>query len=302
MVKTARMIPTETELQEIYEEIYWNNKHNNAVELIAIPEQPLCPELDTKDLSRLMLLLTYCGEDRVVAAPGMNRYATKKDVLFLLGGGSKTEAEALNRLISLEKVLVIDGKYYVMALDSEAYRHPRKQRSYFLRKSVFQSTYIANKELFGEKIHPKVLLGHMLRLIPYLNETYNILCENQKETRLKDIVPLTEEDICKISGARYRGASRHIDEALFTITTIEGNYELIRPCQTEYGKAVFVMNPEFCQMSETHWSISSLRNCWKWYPVVYDVDFIEPINEEEERMNACDAAYIQKDFAFWNDK
>ena len=47
MVKTARMIPTETELQEIYEEIYWNNKHNNAVELIAIPGQPLCPELDS---------------------------------------------------------------------------------------------------------------------------------------------------------------------------------------------------------------------------------------------------------------
>lgn len=302
MVETARMIPTETELLSIYEEIYWNNKHERAVELVAVPMSPLCPELDVKDLARLMLLLTYCEDERIVLAPGKNRYATKKDILFLLNGNAKTETEALNRLITLEKIVVVDGKYSVMAVDSEAYKHPRKQRSYFLRRSVFQSTYRSEKELRGEKVNPKALLGHMLRLIPYVNETYNILCKNTKETQLDKIEPLTEKEICEISGARYHGSSRHIDEAEYTIRTIEGDFELLRACQTEYGQAVFVVNPEFCQMSETHWSISSLRNCWKWYPIVCDVNFIEAINEEEEKANARDAARIQKDFAFWNDK
>ena len=48
MVETARMIPTETELLSIYEEIYWNNKHERAVELDADPMSTLRPELDLK--------------------------------------------------------------------------------------------------------------------------------------------------------------------------------------------------------------------------------------------------------------
>ena len=101
MVETARMIPTETELLSIYEEIYWNNKHERAVELVAVPMSPLCPELDVKDLARLILLLTYCEDERIVLAPGKNRYATKKDILFLLNGNAKIETEALNRLITV---------------------------------------------------------------------------------------------------------------------------------------------------------------------------------------------------------
>lgn len=297
----SRMLPTTQELLGIFESIYRNHKWDRTIELHAIPGKPLCPELVDKDLARLMLLLSYCEEDRKIVSPSGDSYATKKEVLQMLNGNRKTEQEALDRLLSLEKLVEADGGYFVMAVNGEAYKHPRKQHSYFLKRSVIQSTYIAREGSRGENIQMKTTLGRMFRLIPYLNFYYNILCKNPQEQSLEKIEPLSKDEICEIMKVSNPKSGHQIPEAELTVKTVEGYYEMLRYCQTEYGKAVYVMNPELCQVAEVHWSIYTLRNCWKWAPIVYDIDYIEAISVEEEQKNAEDAEHIESDSSFWND-
>lgn len=300
MKKRKRMLPYAHEMAGIYATIYSNHKRDTSIELCALPGEPLCPELDVKDLARMILLLTYCNEERKVVIPSNEEYASKKDILFLLNGSYKTESEAFDRLIASEKLVAVDGLYVVTAVNNDAYKHPRKQHIYYLKKSVIQSSYIATHELHGGKVQMKAMLGHMLRLIPYTNFYYNILCKNPKECSLQKIEPLSKEEICRIAGIKEY--VQKIPESELTIRTIEGDYEMLRECQTEYGQDVYVMNPELCQTSETHWSIYTLRNGWKWNPFVYDIDYIEPISLEEELTNAEDSECIQGDATFWDDE
>lgn len=66
-------------------------------------------------------------------------------------------------------------------------------------KMQYQQLYLsAIKELY-EKITPQQhkRLGHVLKMLPYLNFEYNILCWNPEETRFDRVLPLTVADFCE---------------------------------------------------------------------------------------------------------
>jgi len=78
------------------------------------------------------------------------------------------------------------------------------------REAQYQQLYLsAIKELY-EKITPQQhrRLGHVLKMLPYLNFEYNILCWNPEETKFERVMPLTVADFCERIGFEVEHAQR----------------------------------------------------------------------------------------------
>lgn len=90
------------------------------------------------------------------------------------------------------------------------------------QEAQYQQLYLsAIKELY-EKITPQQhrRLGHILRMLHYLNFEYNVLCWNPEETRLERVAPLTVTDFCGLIGY---------------------DMEHVQRLAREYGKMTFVV-------------------------------------------------------------
>lgn len=102
---------------------------------------------------------------------------------------------------------------------------------------IFDNTIRKLYEQSKSTEHKK--LGLFVRLIPYINFKYNIICYNPKEETEKYIKPMDMKQICDIVGYNNKNSAR-LKRELFSIKVDEkfvvGNFE------TGAGNA-FVINP-----------------------------------------------------------
>lgn len=83
-------------------------------------------------------------------------------------------------------------------------------------------------------------LGLFIKLIPYLNKENNILCLNPEEEMLIEILPLSIQDICKITGYAVNNA-RRLESELLKITV--GN-EYLMMKHMKYYSVIYSINPK----------------------------------------------------------
>lgn len=69
-------------------------------------------------------------------------------------------------------------------------------------EAQYQQLYLSAVKEFYEKITPRQhkRLGHVLKMLHYLNFEYNILCSNPEETKFERVIPMTVSDFCERIG------------------------------------------------------------------------------------------------------
>ena len=194
--------------------------------------KPYFPELDSTELARYVLLATHIEYENVLCYK--NKAMAKMQMAKILGLSDKT-FPGLARMF-LEKELLIKkdkryfmpDKYFFKGEGSAA----RIKRCLDEGKSVTKIYFSMIRDIYAN-LTPSThrTLGHLLKLLPYTNKEFNILCSNQNEKTLKEIVPLTAKDICDIikvdknhsnrtvelfENIKYRDWEGHLTSAVFT--------------------------------------------------------------------------------------
>ena len=88
-------------------------------------------------------------------------------------------------------------------------------------------------------------IGAILRMIPYINIEYNVLCYDPLETDIHELEPMSMEAFCKEIGMTARNAEYYRDQyERITFYTEKGRASFCRSLFTSDGSEYIYINPE----------------------------------------------------------
>lgn len=173
--------------------------------LLRVKKIPV--DLDPATLARLTLLATYLDyKNRLMLTPEIPMRKTDLPRILNL---SERAAKGFVSEVKDKFLLVRDGDLY---LSKEYYRGEDKK----YKKDSKQKLFIESTRQLYYKLKPREhrYFGYVIRIIPYINREFNILCKNPDETVFDRIEPLSIGEICDI--VRYD--SHHSNEFLNGLT------------------------------------------------------------------------------------
>ena len=239
-------------------------------------------DLRLEDLAKLLYLYSFTDDTRSVFSLEKGDYLTKSECLDLLGGSRRNAARWLKTLSEAGRLTFTENpsQVFIKEIDSEVFENPKKQQVYMLARWLLKWIYVMPEQKYTNYCsNPVWRLGAMLRLMPFINWRYNILCENPRETRLDKIEVLGEYRIAKILGCES-DASNTCGKLCEIMSLPDGYFSPIRWCTTEYGKDCYLVNPEFCRTECMHWSIYS-TTLYHGSRTIFDADYIQ--DKEDSR-------------------
>ncbi|HFD2052235.1 TPA: hypothetical protein ACF2DE_002966 [Clostridium perfringens] len=186
---------------------------------------------------RFIYICTYMNYKNYIefgSAKGENRLVKKKDLFEILGLSSKETYNTINYLF--DKGLLIednDGNIKVNIKFCKKGKITKNQAKVGIR--MFEESI---RELY-KKSKPREhnRLALFVKLIPYVNLKYNVICSNPEEENIEKINPLTIKAIADIAG--YKNSNRFKKELLDL--TINDSLAIVIT-ETKNGKFVHV-NP-----------------------------------------------------------
>ncbi|MGG7143618.1 hypothetical protein ACQPVP_09145 [Clostridium nigeriense] len=183
-------------------------------------------------------------------------YMVEKDLQEVLGLSERETRNTKNFLFSLgvlkidiEGVLFVDKMYSKKGQITESFnRESTRVFNCAIRKLYEESKAIEHKKL-----------GLFIKLMPYINFKFNILCSNPKEEVEKLIKPMDMKEICEIAGYNKTQSSR-LKKDLFNIK-VNGKC-VIGLFETGAGTSI-VINPSIFyagnNLEELQWLNSIFR-------------------------------------------
>lgn len=193
----------EKEQKQKYRRIQ-SNELGNFV-LLRIKKIPA--NLDPATLARLTLLSTYLDyQNRLMLTSNIPMRKTDLPRILNL---SERAAKGFIAEIKEKYLIVRDGDLY---LSKEYYRGQDKK----YKKDSKQKLYIESTRRLYYALKPREhrYFGYIVRIIPYINREFNILCKNPDETVFDRIEPLSIGEICDL--VKYD--SHHSNELLEGLT------------------------------------------------------------------------------------
>lgn len=127
----------------------------------------------------------------------------------------------------------------------------------------YQKLYImALQDLYRKvplKQHKR--LGYVLKMLPFLNFEYNLLCWNPTEREKAEIIPLTVEDFCKAAGFDEEHVDRLAKDYGRIRFTVAGNDEVF--CKFIFdgdsiSDAHIAINPRIIYKGSNFWKVEAI--------------------------------------------
>ena len=149
---------------------------------------------------RFIYLCAYMNYDNKITfgnAEGNGKLAHEKDLMEVLGLSQNETIRTKNALIKANLITIEEDKTISI---NKKYAAKGKITKKILRGSV-RIMEIGLRNLYENvtpKEHKKVDV--LIKLLPYVNYDYNILCKNPSEPNKDKIEPLTIKDLCGIIG------------------------------------------------------------------------------------------------------
>jgi len=109
-------------------------------------------------------------------------------------------------------------------------------------------------------------IGYVLKLLPYINIEYNVLCENIFETDIEDMYPLSVKAFCKRLGYNYSAASRLIKEYEKLKISVEGHEEPLCSFNGSGHKKMIFVNPHVIYSGTNYEKVEVMGNFRKKRP------------------------------------
>ncbi len=109
-------------------------------------------------------------------------------------------------------------------------------------------------------------LGYVLKMLPYINIEYNVLCENIFDTDIEDMYPLSVKAFCKRLGYNYSAASRLIKEYEKLKISVEGHEEPLCSFTGSGHKKMIFVNPHVIYSGTNYEKVEVMGNFRKKRP------------------------------------
>ena len=190
-------------------------------------------------LTRSIYLCTLANYDGILVygnAKGENKFVKEKDLQEILGLG---RSETMNT----KRDIIKENKIFLVKEDKTIMMNPE----YFLKGKVEEKKELkgairvfkeAIEELYKKsKPREHKRLALLIDLLPYVNFTHNVICNNPSEKEIERIDPLTLKEVMEI--AEYSNVTKFKKELLNV--TVNGELAM-KITETKYGKFIYV-NP-----------------------------------------------------------
>lgn len=175
----------------------------------------------------------------------------ESDLKEVLGLSRNQIAKDKQKFVDLGALKINKDK--TMSIDFN-YCHKGKYKNSFNGESIriFENGIQQLYKASIPKEHKR--LGFFIKLNSYLNKENNILCFNPEEENLIELLPLSIQDICKITGYAVNNA-RRLESELLKITV--GNEYLVMK-HMKYYSVIYSINPRIFYRGSSLENLQSL--------------------------------------------
>lgn len=160
--------------------------------------------IDKEYIFRFIYLCTYCNYKNYIVLgeqSGEGKLATKKDIKEILNLKDQQFYNTYNYLLKNEMIEEVEGHIKI----SDKYYKRGKINKVEIKKGVARMFDASIKELYNKsKSSEHEKLGLLIKILPYLSYSMNILCKNPEERNRELIEPLTLTELTEILGYSSR--------------------------------------------------------------------------------------------------
>lgn len=162
--------------------------------LIRIKRIPAPEELSAANLGRLFYLSTFCDYDNRLMY-NEQRIMTREDFDEIMNMSESPTRKYIAEMKDQDYLIYKNGAYYI----SKQFLYRGKKEEKYTEK---MKMYVKATRNLYQHLEPRhhQYFGIIIRLLPYVNRRFNILCHNPNETDIDLVQPLRIFDICRIFG------------------------------------------------------------------------------------------------------
>lgn len=163
--------------------------------LLRIRRIPKPEDLSAANLCRLVYLSTYCDYNNRLMA-NEHKVMQREDFDSIMNLSPRKTRGFIADMKAEGYLFERDGEYFISS--KFLYRGERKEKTYTDKMAVYVKAARSLYLHLDTRRHQ--YFGMMIRLLPYVNRSYNIVCpkEDVTETDIDKIRCLTITDICEI--------------------------------------------------------------------------------------------------------
>lgn len=203
--------------------------------------QKIDNSLSNQDLSKLMYIITFIDyNNKIVFDEGKSM--KKSDIKEMIGISNRIFYEWYNKMVRVKVIIEESDGIYIN--EKYSFKGTVKNRKNFNRVFInaIREIYEANSS-----IKDNAMLGMIMRLIPYTNNTTNTICYNPFETDHTKIRYLTVEDIVSAVGG-YGGKNKYTLKKMLGQFRLKNGQPIVMFIEDSGIKKTFiVVNPMITQ-------------------------------------------------------
>lgn len=210
--------------------------------------------LDRKYLFRFMYLCTYMNYNTYIEfgkRKGKGKLSTKRDLKEILGLKDQQFYNTINYFFQ-EEMINEDEDGYINV--NPMLCNKGKMKKGASRYGAVRMFNKAIQELYrnsNTREHEKI--GLLLKLLPYINYQWNIVCSNQNERDIRLIKLLKQKEICEVLDIDKKTFS-----AMIKITILDGQEGAMIKVSNAFVNNAYVINPRCMYMAKDKEIIDNL--------------------------------------------
>lgn len=222
--------------------------------------------IDNTYLFRFMYLCTYMNYENYVefgSTKGSMRLATKKDIKEILKLQKTAFNDTYNDWIK-NKMIIEDEEGNIQISDKFCNRGQMRRKDYIKRNGCVRMFDNGIKELYEKSsIKEHKQLGMLVKLLPYINYNWNIVCSNPTETDIKLIKPLKQKEIYEILNVDKKTVN-----SLTNITIMNRTEGAFVKLSNAFVKNAYIINPKIMYKSN---DTVKLQTMSEWFVMGKDI-------------------------------
>lgn len=222
---------------------------------VPFGEHSLFEDMSLIEVAKYVYLMAYrnmaFSANRLDACP-----LTEKELAVELGESPRNTTRFVRKLAD-KGLLYKDANYVFPTLP---FGDNSKIRSLFLNRITVKMWYASQESNY------RIKLGALIKLSPYVNSLFNIVCKNPREESLPKVVPFSSGEILELLELPQMCSSMGFLEERIKLVT--GFIDPIKECETQDGNKCYVVNPDVFFYEDIIPSIVTMTRDWRWDNVI----------------------------------
>jgi hypothetical protein len=193
--KTYETIKQQREYLENYNITLTNNKYGDFVWVLYDVSYEYFSDIKPQNVARLLYIVTFLDYKGYLVYD--NHAIMNKKGLYKKLNISRQEADRFYKIMIQNNILIEnEGKIFI----NNHYFYRGRIQNHITQGRCITRLYIDGvRQLYEQSSasnHKQ--LGYIFKILPYVNQQYNIICKNPKTQEYKKINPVSLSDVCDI--------------------------------------------------------------------------------------------------------